>query len=157
MDTRKRNVLIGVGAAILVVVVILVVLMVSGGSSQDEAAAKTDSAVAIASDASSKDVGAMHASGDGTADNEVDASEVYGDSPDAATGEPSAGASTSGGDAPSVSGSGSTSDNQSGSSNAGSGDSSDKGSGDSAGSDPAGDADPGVKTEPDGSKWTGYY
>ena len=95
--------------------------------------------------------------GDGTADNEVDASEAYGDSPDAATGESSAGASTFGGDAPSVSGSGSTSDNQSGSSNAGSGDSSDKGSGDSAGSDPAGDADPGVKTEPDGSKWTGYY
>ena len=115
MDTRKRNVLIGVGAAILVVVVILVVLMVSGGSSQDEAASKTDSAVAIAADASSKDAGVMHASGDGTADNEVDASEVYGDSPDAATGEPSAGASTSGGDAPSVSGSGSTSDNQLGS------------------------------------------
>ena len=109
MDTRKRNVLIGAGAAILVVVAILVVLMVSGGSSQDEAAAKTDSAVAIASDASSKDVGVMHASGDGTADNEVDASEVYGDSPDAATGESSAGTSTSGGDAPSVSGSGPTS------------------------------------------------
>ena len=54
MDTRKRNVLIGVGAAILVVVVILVVLMVSGGSSQDEAASKTDSAVAAASDSSSK-------------------------------------------------------------------------------------------------------
>ena len=87
MDTRKRNVLIGVGAAILVVVVILVVLMVSGGSTQDKAASKTDSAVAAASDASSKDVGVMHASGDGTADNEVDASEVYGDSPDAATGE----------------------------------------------------------------------
>ena len=102
MDTRKRNVLIGVGAAILVVVVILVVLMVSGGSSQDEAASKTDSAVAAASDSSSKDVGVMHASCDGTADNEVDASEVYGDSPDAATGEPSAGTSTSGGDTPSV-------------------------------------------------------
>ena len=29
--------------------------------------------------------------------------------------------------------------------------------GDSAGSDPTGGADPGVKTEPDGSKWTGYY
>ncbi|WP_417062508.1 hypothetical protein [Ellagibacter isourolithinifaciens] len=62
-----------------------------------------------------------------------------------------------GGDAPSVSGSGSTSDNQPGGSNAGSGDSSEKGPGDSAGSDPAGGADPGVKTEPDGSKWTGYY
>lgn len=115
MDTRKRNVLIGVGAAILTVVVIFVVLMVSGTSCRDEAASKTDSAVAIASDASSKGVGVMHASGDGTADNEVDASEVYGDSPDAATGESSAGASTSGA------------------------------------------ADPGVKTEPDGSKWTGYY
>ena len=99
----------------------------------------------------------MHASGDGAADNEVDASEVYRDSPDAAMGESSAGTSTSGGDAPSVSGSGSTSDNQSGSSNAGNGDSSDKGSGDSAGSDQTGGADPGVKTEPDGSKWTGYY
>ena len=106
---------------------ILVVLMVSGGSSQDEAASKTDSAVAIASDASSKDVGAMHASGDGTADNEVDASEVYGDSPDAATGESSAGTPTSGGDAPSVSGSGSTPDNQPGGSNAGSDNSSEKG------------------------------
>lgn len=157
MDTRKRNVLIGAGAAILVVLVILVVLMVSGGSNQDEAVAKTDSAVAIASDASSKDVGAMHASGDGTADNEVDASEVYGDSPDAATGEPSAGTSTSSGDAPSVSGSGSTSDNQPSGSNAGSDNSSEKGSGDSAGGDPTGGADPGVKTEPDGSKWTGYY
>lgn len=78
MDTRKRNVLIGVGAAILVVVVILVVLMVSGGSSQDEAASKTDSAVAAASDSSSKDVGVMHASGDSTADNEVDASRCTG-------------------------------------------------------------------------------
>lgn len=131
--------------------------MVSGGSSQDEAASKTDSAVAIASDASSKDVGAMHASGDGTADNEVDASEVYGDSPDAATGESSAGTSTSGGDAPSVSGSGSTPDNQPGGSNAGSDNSSEKGPGDSADSDPTGGADPSVKTEPDGSKWTGYY
>ena len=126
MDTRKRNVLIGVGSAILVVVVILAVLMVSGASSQDEAASKTDSAVAAASDASSKDVGVMHASGDGTADNEVDASEVYGDSPDAATGDPSAGTSTSGGDTPSVSGSGSTSDNQPSGSNAGSDNSSEK-------------------------------
>ena len=131
--------------------------MASGGSSQDEVASKTDSAVAAASDASSKGVGAMHASGGGTADNEVDASEVYGDSPDAATGESSAGVLTSGGDAPSVSGSGSTPDNQPGGSNAGDGDSSNKGSGDSAGSDPTGGADPGVKTEPDGSMWTGYY
>lgn len=131
--------------------------MVSGGSSQDEAASKTDSAAAVASDASFKDVGVMHASGDDTADNEVDASEVYGDFPDAATGKPSADMSTSGGDAPSGSGSGSTSDNQPSGSNAGNDDSSDKGSGDSAGSDPAGGADPGVKTEADGSKWTGYY
>ena len=87
----------------------------------------------------------------------VDASEVYGDSPNAATGESSAGTSTSGGDTPSVSGSGSTSDNQPSGSNAGSDNSSEKGSGDSADSDPAGGADPGVKTEPDGSKWTGYY
>ena len=157
MDTRKRNVLIGVGVAILVVVVILVVLMMSGGSSQDEAASKTDGTVAVVSDASSKDVGIMHASGDGTADNEVDAFEVYGDSPDAATGKSAAGMSTFSGDTPSVSGSGSTSDNQPSGENAGNGDSSDKDSGDSAGSEPADGADPGVKTEPDGSKWTGYY
>ena len=81
MDTRKRNVLIGVCAAILVVVVILVVLMMPGGSSQDEEASKTDGTAAVASDASSKDEGTMHASGDGAANNEVDASEVYGDSP----------------------------------------------------------------------------
>lgn len=135
MDTRKRNVLIGVCAAILVVVVILAVLMVSGGSSQDEAASKTDSAVAAASDASSNDVGAMRASGDGTADNEVDASEVYGDSPDAAMGTSAGGASASGADTPSARGSGSTPDNQPGGSNAGSDNSSEKGPGDSAGSD----------------------
>ena len=56
-----------------------------------------------------------------------------------------------------MSGSGSTLDNQPGGSNAGSDSSSEKGSGDSADSDPAGGADPGVKTEADGSKWTGYY
>lgn len=104
-----------------------------------------------------KDVGVMHASGDGTADNEVDASEVYGDSPDAATGTSAGGTSASGADTPSARGSGSTPDNQPGGSNAGSDNSSEKGPGDSAGSDPTGGADPGVKTEPDGSKWTGYY
>ena len=96
MDTRKRNVIIGVGVAVLVVVVALVALTVSGGSDkdsdQDKATSSTESAATAASDATSKDAGAMRASGDGTADNQVDASEVFGGSSNAAAGKSADGA-----------------------------------------------------------------
>lgn len=148
MDTRKRNLLIGLGASVLVVIAALVVLMALGGSNQDEAA--SGSAATAASGAVSTDVGALHSSGDGTADNQVDAFEVYGDSAD--------GAAVSGGDTPSVSGSGAVLDDQPDSAGSSDSDSAGDGEGDSADNgEPADGADPGVKTEADGSKWTGYY
>ena len=149
MDTRKRNLLIGLGASVLVVIAALVVLMaLGGGSNQDETA--SGSAATAASDVSSADTGALHSSGDGTADNQVDAFEVYGDSAD--------GAAVSDGDTPSVSGSGVVSGDQPDGAGSSDGDSAGSGEGDSAGNgEPADGADPGVKTEADGSKWTGYY
>ena len=149
MDTRKRNLLIGLGASVLVVVAALVVLMaLGGGSNQDETA--SSSAATAASDVSSADAGTLHPSGDGTADNQVDAFEVYGDSADDAT--------VSGGDTPSVSGSGVVSGDNEGSDSQGGESTGGTGESGSTGSDePAGGADPGVKTEADGSKWTGYY
>ena len=149
MDTRKRNLLIGLGASIVVIIAALVVLMALGGNAnQDEAV--SGSAATAASDAASASAGTLHSSGDGTADNQVDAFEVYGDSAD--------GAAVSGGATSSVSGSGVVSGDQP--DGAGSSDSGSAGSGESdfAGNgEPAGGADPGVKTEADGSKWTGYY
>ena len=140
MDTRKRNLLIGLGASILVIIAALAVLMALGGSNQDGAA----------SGAVSADTGALHSSGDGTADNQVDAFEVYGDSAD--------GAAVSDGDTPSVSGSGVVSGDNEGSDSQGGESTGGTGESGSTGSDePAGGADPGVKTEADGSKWTGYY
>ena len=157
MDTRKRNLLIGLGASIVVIIAALVVLMALGGNAnQDEAVsgsaatAASSSAATAASDAASASAGTLHSSGDGTADNQVDAFEVYGDSAD--------GAAVSGGATSSVSGSGVVSGDQP--DGAGSSDSGSAGSGESdfAGNgEPAGGADPGVKTEADGSKWTGYY
>ena len=148
MDTRKRNLLIGLGASVLVVVAALVVLMALGGSNQDEAA--SSSAATAASGAVSADAGALHSSGDGTADNQVDAFEVYGDSADDAA--------VSGGDTSSVSGSGAVSGDQPDGAGSSDSDSAGNGEGGSASNgEPAGGADPGVKTEADGSKWTGYY
>lgn len=84
MDTRKRNLLIGAGVAILVVV-ILTALIVSGGSNknsdQDEATTNAGNTAAVAADATAKGSGTIPSSGDGTASNQVDASEVFGDSP----------------------------------------------------------------------------
>lgn len=161
MDTRKRNVIIGVAVAVLVIVVVLVALAVSGGPDkdlgQDKVTLNTESAATAASDAASKDAGAMRASGDGTADNQVDASEVFGDSSDAAAGKSAGGASGSGGNASSTNGSGSASGSQSGGASSGSGDSSGNGSGGANDNQGTGGADPGVKTEADGSTWTGYY
>lgn len=90
----------------------------------------------------------MHASGDGAANNEVDASEVYGDSPNAATGTSAGGTSNFGGETSNVSGSSSTSSGQTGGSAE---------NNNSANNEPTNGADPGVKTEADGSTWTGYY
>ena len=148
MDTRKRNLLIGLGTSILVVVAALVVLMALGGSNQDKAA--SSSAATAASDAASASAGTLHSSGDGTADNQVDAFEVYGDSAD--------GAAVSGGATSSVSGSGVVSGDQPDGAGSSDSDSAGNGEGDSADNgEPTGGADPGVKTEADGSKWTGYY
>lgn len=146
MDTRKRNALIGVGVAIVAVVAVLVGLMVLGGSakesSQDKAA--SDNSVATVTDAPAADGGALKSTGDGTANNQVDASEAYGDS---AAGNQSGGATGS-----------SAADNQTGNStggNAGGGTS--EGEPGGSADEPTGGADPGVKTESDGSRWTGYY
>lgn len=119
----------------------------------------TESAATAASDATSKDAGAMRASGDGIADNQVDTPEVFGDFSNAAADKSADGTSASGGNAPSASGSGSgsASDGQSGGADSGNGGSSESGSGGSADNQGAGDADPGVKTEADGFTWTGYY
>lgn len=147
MDTRKRNALIGAGVAIVVVVAVLVGLMVLGGSakelSQDKAS--SGSSAAIVTDPAVTDGGALKSTGDGTANNQVDASEAYGDS---AAGNQSGDATGS-----------SAADNQTGNSTGGSAGSGGTSEGEPGGStdEPTGGADPGVKTESDGSRWTGYY
>lgn len=150
MDTRKRNVIIGVGVAVLIAVVLVAVVALGGSSkvsSEDGGSSGTKNVAKVESDKSSKDKGGMRASGDGTADNQVDASEVYGDSSDGANDKSSAGTSASG----------SNSGGQSGAEGSGNGGSSENGSGGSGDNQGTGDADPGVKTEADGSTWTGYY
>lgn len=150
MDTRKRNVFIAAGIAVLVAVVLVAVVAFGGSSKvlgEDGGSSGTKSVAKVESDKSSKDKGGTRTSGDGTADNEVDASEVYGDSSDGANDQASTGTSASG----------STSGGQSGAEGSGNGGSSENGSGGSSDNQGTGDADPGVKTEADGSTWTGYY
>ena len=131
--------------------------MVLGGSvtksSQDKAA--SGSSAAIVTDPAATDGGTLKSTGDGTANNQVDASEVYGDS----AADNQSGAATGSNTGSGTESGSSAADNQTSGSAGGNAGSSGASEGEPGSStdEPSGGADPGVKTEPDGSKWTGYY